>query len=45
MAALDRFFAPDSTFQKRFFFLAKRFVAGKDVATAMDAVRELNAGA
>jgi len=43
MAALDRFFAPDSTFQKRFFFLAKRFVAGKDIGAAMGAVRELNA--
>jgi len=44
MAALDRFFAPDSTFQRRFFFLAKRFVAGKDIGAAMTAVRELNAG-
>jgi proline dehydrogenase len=44
MAALDRFFAPDSTFQKRFFFLAKRFVAGKAVAEAIAAVRELNDG-
>jgi len=44
MAALDRFFAPDSTFQKRFFFLAKRFVAGKAVDEAIAAVRELNEG-
>ncbi len=44
MAALDRFFAPDSTFQKRFFFLAKRFVAGKAVSEAIAAVRELNEG-
>ena len=42
MAALDRFFAPDSTFQRRFFFLAKRFVAGKTIAAALAAVRELN---
>lgn len=42
MAALDRFFAPDSTFQRRFFFLAKRFVAGKTIDAAMEAVRELN---
>jgi proline dehydrogenase len=42
MAALDRFFAPDSTFQKRFFFLAKRFVAGKSIDAAMAAVRELD---
>ncbi len=44
MAALDRFFAPDSTFQKQFFFLAKRFVAGKAVDEAIAAVRELNDG-
>jgi proline dehydrogenase len=43
MATLDRFFAPDSTFQRRFFFLAKRFVAGKSIAEALAAVRELNA--
>jgi len=43
MAALDRFFAPDSAFQKNFFFLAKRFVAGKSIADAMAVVRELNA--
>lgn len=42
MAALDRFFAPDSTFQKRFFFLAKRFVAGKTIREAIAAVRKLN---
>ena len=42
MAALDRFFAPDSTFQRRFFFLAKRFVAGKTTDAAIAAVRELN---
>ncbi|HEX5274647.1 MAG TPA: proline dehydrogenase family protein [Candidatus Rubrimentiphilum sp.] len=42
MATLDRFFAPDSTFQKRCFFLAKRFVAGKAVDEAIAAVRELN---
>jgi proline dehydrogenase len=43
VAALDRFFAPDSTFQRRFFFLAKRFVAGKTIDAAIAAVRELNA--
>jgi proline dehydrogenase len=42
VAALDRFFAPDSTFQRRFFFLAKRFVAGKTIDAALEAVRELN---
>jgi proline dehydrogenase len=30
-------------FQQRFFFLAKRFIAGETVAQAMSAVRELNA--
>lgn len=43
MAALDRLFAPDSTFQKRFFFLAKRFVAGKSIPEALAAVGDLNA--
>jgi proline dehydrogenase len=43
MAMLDRMFAPDSLFSKRFFFLAKRFVAGETIDSAIDAVRELNA--
>ncbi len=43
MAVLDRFLAPDSSFQTRFFFLAKRFVAGETIVSALDAVRELNA--
>lgn len=30
-------------FQKTFFFLAKRFVAGESTASAMDAIRRLNA--
>lgn len=30
-------------FQKNFFFLAKRFVAGEDITQALGAVRELNA--
>ncbi|HKU81384.1 MAG TPA: proline dehydrogenase family protein [Candidatus Tumulicola sp.] len=42
MAALDRLFAPDSAFQKNFFFLAKRFVPGETVEAAIDTVRELN---
>lgn len=37
-------FAPDSLFSRRFFFLAKRFVAGDSIAAAIAAVRELNAG-
>jgi proline dehydrogenase len=32
-----------SSFQSRFFFLAKRFVAGETIGLALDAVRELNA--
>ena len=43
MALLDRVFAPDSLFSRRFFFLAKRFVAGDSIDTAIEAVRELNA--
>lgn len=40
---LDRMFAPDSLFSRRFFFLAKRFVAGETVDSAIAAVRQLNA--
>ena len=43
MAVLDRLFAPDSLFSRRFFFLAKRFVAGETIGSAIAAVRELNA--
>lgn len=43
MALIDRILAPDSTFQKNFFFLAKRFVAGETIDSAIHAVRELNA--
>ncbi len=43
MAMLDRLFAPDSLFSRRFFFLAKRFVAGETIQSAIAAVRELNA--
>jgi proline dehydrogenase len=32
------------TFQRRFFFLAKRFVPGETVASAIEAVRTLNSG-
>ena len=41
MAVLDAIQTPG--FQRRFFFLAKRFVAGENVAAALDAVAELNA--
>jgi proline dehydrogenase len=43
MAVLDRIFAPDSLFSRRFFFLAKRFVAGETIDSAIAAVRQLNA--
>src|ERR1700760_1684320 len=43
MALMDRFLAPDSAFQKNFFFLAKRFVAGETTDSAIQAVRKLNA--
>ena len=42
MALLDRLLAPDSKFQKRFFFLAKRFVPGETIADAVATVRDLN---
>ena len=41
MAVLDVIQTP--AFQQRFFFLAKRFIAGETVAQAMDAVAGLNA--
>lgn len=43
MALIDGLLSPGSTFQKRFFFLAKRFVAGEYIDVALDAVRRLNA--
>jgi len=43
MAIIDRLLAPGSGFQKNFFFLAKRFVAGETIGSAIDAVRALNA--
>jgi len=42
MAVIDRLLAPDSPFAQRFFFLAKRFVAGETIDAALDAVRTLN---
>jgi proline dehydrogenase len=39
---LKAFFAPE-TLQRRLFFVAKRFVAGETIASALRAVRELNA--
>jgi proline dehydrogenase len=43
MAIIDRLIAPGSGFQKNFFFLAKRFVAGETIDSAISAVRGLNA--
>jgi proline dehydrogenase len=40
---IDRLLAPDSLFSRRFFFLAKRFVAGETIDSAIEAVRRLNA--
>lgn len=40
---LDRLLAPDSSFQKNFFFLAKRFVPGETVDAAVATVLDLNA--
>jgi len=43
MAVIDRLLSPESSFQKRFFFLAKRFVAGETIEDALVAVQRLNA--
>jgi proline dehydrogenase len=43
MAVIERFLAPDSPFSHRFFFLAKRFIAGETIAAGLAAVRSLNA--
>jgi proline dehydrogenase len=42
MAVIDRFLAPDSPLSHRLFFLAKRFVAGETIDSALAAVRTLN---
>jgi proline dehydrogenase len=39
---IERLVAPGSSFQKRFFFLARRFVAGETIDAAIAAVRALN---
>ncbi|MBV8489478.1 MAG: proline dehydrogenase family protein [Candidatus Eremiobacteraeota bacterium] len=39
---MDKLFAPDSFFSKNFYFLAKRFVPGETIASAVEAVRALN---
>ncbi|PZR58916.1 MAG: proline dehydrogenase [Candidatus Meridianibacter frigidus] len=43
MSVIDRLLSPDSSFQKRFFFLARRFVPGETIDSALDVVSELNA--
>lgn len=40
---IERLISPESSFQKRFFFLARRFVAGERIDEAIGAVRALNA--
>lgn len=40
---IDRLLSPESPFQRRFFFLAKRFVAGETIESALRAVHTLNA--
>lgn len=42
MALMDRVLAPDSIFSKNFHFLAKRFVPGASVESALNSVRVLN---
>jgi proline dehydrogenase len=42
MTAIDRLLSPESGLSSRFFFLARRFVAGEAIDAALDAVRELN---
>ncbi len=39
---LGSLLAPESTFSKRFFFLARRFVPGATIDAAIDAVRRIN---
>ncbi len=40
---IERLLSPDSPFQRRFFFIARRFVAGERITDAVEAVRRLNA--
>src|SRR5215470_16260673 len=42
MALLDGLFAPDSVFSKNFFFLAKRFIPGETIASAVETAGDLN---
>lgn len=39
---IERLLSPNSSFQRRFFFIARRFVAGERIADAVEAVRRLN---
>lgn len=43
MAVVDRFLVNNNALTARFFFLAKRFVAGDTIDSALETVRELNA--
>jgi len=42
VALIDRVLAPESSFQKRFFFVARRFVAGETIDDALAVVAALN---
>src|SRR5277367_1188598 len=42
MAVIDRLLAPDSFFARRFFFLAKRFIPGETIDSALETVAALN---
>jgi proline dehydrogenase len=43
VAVIDRFLDRSPAFQARFFFLAKRFIAGETIVSALEATRGLNA--
>jgi proline dehydrogenase len=42
MAVIDRLLSPESGLAGRFFFLARRFVAGESIDAAIQVIRELN---
>ena len=39
---IEQLLSPDSPFARRFFFIARRFVAGERIADAIEAVRRIN---
>lgn len=40
---IERLVSPNSSFQRRFFFLARRFIAGETIDAAIEVVRAINA--